>query len=143
MKYIIFNWKSYLNLKETISLSRIISSLPFSKKYKLISSPNNFFNLAIKSLFPKNTLAAQNIDFHGLGANTGSMNINHLIENKIKHSILGHSEVRSNFGDSDSIVKIKLDLCLYHKIIPIVCVGETKDIYKSKKTKLLDRKSVV
>ena len=136
MKYIIFNWKSYLNLKETISLSRIISSLPFSKKYKLISSPNNFFNLAIKSLFPKNTLAAQNIDFHGLGANTGSMNINHLIENKIKHSILGHSEVRSNFGDSDSIVKIKLDLCLYHKIIPIVCVGETKDIYKSKKTKL-------
>ena len=136
MKYIIFNWKSYLNLKETISLSRIISSLPFSKKYKLISSPNNFFNLAIKSLFPKNTLAAQNIDFHGLGANTGSMNISHLIENKIKHSILGHSEVRSNFGDSDSIVKIKLELCLSHKIIPIVCVGETKDIYKSKKTKL-------
>ena len=106
MKYIIFNWKSYLNLKETISLSRIISSLPFSKKYKLISSPNNFFNLSIKSLFPKNTLAAQNIDFHGLGANTGSMNISHLIENKIKHSILGHSEVRSNFGDSDTIVKI-------------------------------------
>ena len=136
MKYIIFNWKSYLNLKETISLSRIISSLPFSKKYKLISSPNNFFNLAIKSLFPKNTLAAQNIDFHGLGANTGSMNINHLIENKIKHSILGHSEVRSNFGDSDAIVKIKLDLCLSHKIIPIVCVGESKDVYKSKKTKL-------
>ena len=136
MKYIIFNWKSYLNLKETTSLSRIISKLPSSKKYKLISSPNNFFNLAIQSRFPKNTLAAQNIDFHGIGANTGSMNINHLIENKIKYSILGHSEVRTNFGDSDAIVKIKLDLCLSNKIIPIVCVGETKDIYKSKKTKI-------
>ena len=109
MKYIIFNWKSYLNLKETISLSKIISNLPSSKKFKLVSSPNNFFNLAIKSRFPKNTLATQNIDFHGSGANTGSMNINHLIENKIKYSIVGHSEVRSNFGDSDTIVKIKLD----------------------------------
>ena len=136
MKYIIFNWKSYLNLKETISLSKIISNLPSSKKFKLVSSPNNFFNLAIKSRFPKNTLATQNIDFHGSGANTGSMNINHLIENKIKYSILGHSEVRSNFGDSDTIVKIKLDLCLSHNIIPIVCVGETKDVYKSKKTKI-------
>ena len=136
MKYIIFNWKSYLNLKETTSLSRIISKLPSSKKYKLISSPNNFFNLAIQSRFPKNTLAAQNIDFHGIGANTGSMNINHLIENKIKYSILGHSEVRTNFGDSDAIVKTKLDLCLSNKIIPIVCVGETKDVYKSKKTKI-------
>ena len=136
MKYIIFNWKSYLNLKETTSLSRIISKLPSSKKYKLISSPNNFFNLAIQSRFPKNTLAAQNIDFHGDGANTGSMNINYLNENKIKYSILGHSEVRSNFGDSDEIVKIKLDLCLSHKIIPIVCLGETKDVYKSKKTKI-------
>ena len=136
MKYIIFNWKSYLNLNETTSLSRIVSNLTSSKKYKLISSPNNFFNLAIKSLFPGNTLANQNIDFHGLGANTGSMNISHLIENKIKYSILGHSEVRSNFGDSDAIVKIKLDLCLSHKIIPIVCVGESKDVYKSKKTKL-------
>ena len=133
MKYIIFNWKSYLNLKETTSLSKIISNLPSSKKFKLVSSPNNFFNLAIKSRFPKNTLATQNIDFHGSGANTGSMNINYLIENKIKYSILGHSEVRSNFGDSDTIVKIKLDLCLSHNIIPIVCVGETKDVYKSKK----------
>ena len=136
MKYIIFNWKSYLNLKETTSLSKIISNLPSSKKFKLVSSPNNFFNLAIKSRFPKNTLAAQNIDFHGSGANTGSMNINHLIENKIKYSILVHSEVMSNFGDSDTIVKIKLDLCLSHNIIPIVCVGETKDVYKSKKTKI-------
>jgi triosephosphate isomerase len=136
MKYIIFNWKSYLNLKETISLSKIISNLPSSKKFKLVSSPNNFFNLAIKSRFPKNTLATQNIDFHGSGANTGSLNINHLIENKIKYSILGHSEVRSNFGDSDTIVKIKLDLCLSHNIIPIVCVGETKDVYKSNKTKI-------
>ena len=135
MKYIIFNWKSYLNLKETRSLSKIISNLSKSKKYKLISSPNNFFNLNIKSSFPKNILSAQNIDFHGLGANTGSVDVSYLVENKIKYSILGHSEVRSNFGDTDLIVKNKLNLCLSNNIIPIICVGESKDIYKTKKTK--------
>ena len=36
MKYIIFNWKSYLNLKETSSLSKLIASFPQSKKHKII-----------------------------------------------------------------------------------------------------------
>ena len=36
MKYIIFNWKSYLNLKETSSLSKLIASIPKSKKHKII-----------------------------------------------------------------------------------------------------------
>ena len=135
MKYIIFNWKSYLNIRETHSLSKIISNLPKSKKYKILSSPNNFFSLKIKSLFPKNIIATQNIDIHGRGASTGSLDFSHLVENKIKYSILGHSEVRQNLGDTDAIVNKKLNLCLQNNIIPIVCVGETKNIYKSKKTR--------
>ncbi len=136
MKYIIFNWKSYLNLKETLSLSKVISNLPKTKKYKLISSPNNFFTIASKSLFPKNLLATQNIDNHGIGANTGSIDISHLVQHKIKYSLLGHSEVRYNHNETDSIVKNKLNLCLSNKITPIVCVGEAKDVYKSNKTKI-------
>ncbi len=135
MKYIIFNWKSYLNLKETLSLSKIISNLPKSKKYKILSSPNNFFHLTIRKLFPKNITATQNIDLHGLGANTGSLDVSYLTESKIKYSILGHSEVRANFNDNDLIVKDKLKHCLSNNIVPIVCIGETKDIYKSKKTR--------
>ena len=136
MKYIIFNWKSYLNLKETLSLSKLISNLTKSKKYKLISSPNNFFNLSIKSKYPENILASQNIDTHGLGANTGSTDISYLVQNKIKYCILGHSEVRTNLGDTDFIVKKKLDICLVNKVTPIVCIGESLNKYKLKKTKI-------
>ena len=135
MKYIIFNWKSYLNLKETTSLSRLIASFSKSKKHKIISAPNNFFHLLVQKKYPKNTLSAQNIDLHGLGASTGSLDISYLKENKIKYCILGHSEVRSNFKDNDQTVSKKLNLCITNNITPIVCIGESESVYKSKKTK--------
>ena len=142
MKYIIFNWKSYLNIAESMNLSKIVSKLPSTKKYKLICSPNNFYNLSLKSRYPKNIYAAQNIDLHGKGASTGSINIEDLVNNKIKYCILGHSEVRSNFGETDLIVQKKTDLCLINKIKPIVCIGEPLKIYKSKKTKVFLKKQI-
>ena len=72
---------------------------------------------------------------HGLGASTGSLDISYLKENKIKYCILGHSEVRSNFKDNDLTVSKKLNLCITNNITPIVCIGESKSVYKSKKTK--------
>ena len=80
MKYIIFNWKSYLNIAESMNLSNIVSKLPSTKKYKLICSPNNFYNLSLKSRYPKNIYAAQNIDLHGKGASTGSIDIEDLVK---------------------------------------------------------------
>ena len=77
MKYIIFNWKSYLNISESMNLSKVVSKLPSTKKYKLISSPNNFYNLTLKSRYPKNIYAAQNVDLHGKGASTGSIAVSY------------------------------------------------------------------
>ncbi len=135
MKYIIFNWKSYLNFKETISLSKIISGIKKSKKFKIISAPNNFFHLALSKKFIKNTYASQNFDLDGRGASTGSLDISYLKENKTKYVIIGHSEMRSNHGETDEIVSIKLESSIDNKLIPIVCIGESLKIYKSNKTK--------
>ena len=135
MKYIIFNWKSYLNLKESINLSKIISRFKKSNKLKIISAPNNFFHLALSKNFKKNTYATQNFDLDGRGASTGSLDVSHLIENKIKYTIIGHSEMRSNHGETDKIVSNKLEASINNKLIPIVCIGESLNIYKSKKTK--------
>lgn len=135
MKYIIFNWKSYLNLKEAVKLSKIISGFKKSKKFKIISAPNNFFHLTLSEKFKKNLYATQNFDLNGRGASTGSLDISHLIENKIKYTIIGHSEMRSNHGENDKIVSKKLELSINNKLIPIVCIGESLNIYKSKKNK--------
>ena len=135
MKYIIFNWKSYLNLKESENLSNIISKIKKSKNYKIISATNNFFYLSLSKKFKANTFAAQNFDLDGRGASTGSLDISHLIENKIKYTIIGHSEMRSNHGENDKIVSKKLELSINNKLIQIVCIGESLKVYKSKKTK--------
>ena len=135
MKYIIFNWKSYLNLKETSSLSKLIASFPQSKKHKIISAPNNFFHLSLQKKYLKNTFAAQNLDLHGLGASTGSLDVSYLKDSKVKYCILGHSEVRLNFKDTDHIVAKKLNTCISNNITPIVCIGESKSVYKLNKTK--------
>ena len=142
MKYIIFNWKSYLNLKESINLSKIISGFKKSKKFKIISAPNNFFHLSLSEKFKKNAFATQNFDLDGRGASTGSLDISHLIENKIKYTIIGHSEMRSNHGETDKTVNKKLELSIDNKIIPIVCIGESLNIYKSKKTKQFLRSQI-
>ena len=115
MKYIIFNWKSYLNLKESVKLSKIISGFKKSKKFKIISAPNNFFHLALSEKFKKNKYATQNFDLDGRGASTGSLDISHLIENKIKYTIIGHSEMRSNHGENEKIVSTKLELSINNK----------------------------
>ena len=135
MKYIIFNWKSYLNLKESENLSNIISKIKKSKNYKIISAPNNFFLLSLVKKFKKNIFAAQNFDLDGRGASTGSLDISHLIENNIKYTLIGHSEMRSNHGETDKIVHNKFELSIENKLIPIVCIGESLKVYKSKKTK--------
>lgn len=135
MKYIIFNWKSYLNLTETLKLSNLVNKLPNTKKYKFIYSPNILFTSLIKSRFPKSNLSTQNIDIFGRGANTGSIDISLIKDLKIKFSLLGHSEVRSNLLETDQLVAAKLNQCMDHQITPIVCIGETLNIYKSKKTK--------
>jgi triosephosphate isomerase len=142
MKYIIFNWKSYLNLSETLKLTKLVNKLPNSNKFKFIYSPNGLFTSLIKSHFPKSNLATQNIDIFGMGANTGSIDISLLKDLKIKFTLLGHSEVRSNLLESDNLVGTKLKQCMDHQITPIVCIGETLSIYKSKKTKSFLNKQI-
>jgi triosephosphate isomerase len=134
MKYIIFNWKSYLNLKQSEYLSNNISKIKKNKNYKIISAPNNFFHLSLSKKFKSNIFAAQNFDLDGRGASTGSLDISHLIENKIKYTLIGHSEMRSNHGETDKIVHKKFELSIESKLTPIVCVGESLKVYKSKKT---------
>ena len=45
----------------------------------------------------------------------------------VRYVIVGHSERRALFGETDAIVRLKLDAVLRHAMIPILCVGETLD----------------
>jgi triosephosphate isomerase len=70
---------------------------------------------------------AQDVSEHEAGAFTGEVSAAMLAEFGCRYAIVGHSERRQYFGDSDAIVAAKARAALNAGITPIVCVGETLD----------------
>jgi triosephosphate isomerase len=69
-------------------------------------------------------VGAQNIHFAEEGAYTGETSVGQLLAVGGTHTLIGHSERRQYFAETDEIVNMKLHTALKHSVIPIVCVGE-------------------
>jgi triosephosphate isomerase (TIM) len=69
-------------------------------------------------------VGAQNFSQWESGAYTGEISASMLHSMGITHSILGHSERRTYFGETDKVIATKVDLALKHGITPIYCCGE-------------------
>ena len=70
-------------------------------------------------------IGAQNMYFEESGAYTGEIAPNMLTEIGVKYVVLGHSERRAYFAETDEIVNKKVLKAFKHGLIPIICVGET------------------
>ncbi len=71
-------------------------------------------------------LGAQNIHWEDSGAYTGEISGPMLKEIGVRYVIVGHSERRQFFGETDETVNLRLKAAQKHDLIPILCVGETK-----------------
>lgn len=71
-------------------------------------------------------LGAQNVHWEESGAYTGEISAPMLIELGVRYVIIGHSERRQYFGETDATVNLRLKAAQKHGLIPILCVGETK-----------------
>lgn len=72
-------------------------------------------------------VGAQNMDYHESGAYTGEISPLMLLELNTTYVLIGHSERRQLFGETNQTVNLKLKAALKHGLLPIVCVGETLD----------------
>jgi triosephosphate isomerase len=72
-------------------------------------------------------LGAQNMHWEAGGAFTGEISGAMLVDSGCTHVILGHSERRHGMGETDAQVNAKLHAALAAGLIPILCLGETKD----------------
>lgn len=70
-------------------------------------------------------VGAQNMDYRDAGAFTGEISPTMLADLGVRYIIIGHSERRKLFSETDANVNLKLIAALKHKLSPIVCVGET------------------
>jgi triosephosphate isomerase len=78
-------------------------------------------------------LGAQNMHWAEKGAYTGEI-APAMLKELCEYVILGHSERRAFFGETDEGVNRKLKVALAHGLLPIVCVGETEDQYDAGQT---------
>lgn len=121
------NWKMYKTTAEAKAFAE-----EFSKLYKdtdvraAICAP--FTQLvALKEAFARTNvkLGAQNVHFEDEGAFTGEISVEMLKEIGVDYCIIGHSERREYFAETDETVNLKLKkLFSSSEIIPILCVGE-------------------
>ena len=78
-------------------------------------------------------LGAQNLHWEEKGAFTGEV-APAMVKELCNYIIIGHSERRTYFGETDQTVNKKLHAALQHDLTPIVCVGETLEEYESERT---------
>ncbi|MBQ7182796.1 MAG: triose-phosphate isomerase [Clostridia bacterium] len=72
-------------------------------------------------------VGAQNVHFMESGAYTGELSAKMLLEAGAEYVIIGHSERRTYFGETDETVNLRVKAAVKAGLIPIICVGETKD----------------
>lgn len=126
-KLIIGNWKMNMTNSEAKSLLNALK-LTVDTKNKDVAVAVPFTDMSVAFDILKDTeiaLAAQNMHYATCGAYTGEISAEMLKDFDVKYSIIGHSERRTNFYETDEIVNKKIKCAIENNIIPVVCVGET------------------
>jgi triosephosphate isomerase len=123
------NWKMNLKSTEASSLLNELLSAPYALKSHqevVFAVPAIYIPLAISTLEGKTNffVAAQNCHQKNSGAFTGEISAPMYASVGVKHIVLGHSERREYFGESDALLAEKLNAVLAINSTPIFCCGE-------------------
>lgn len=123
------NWKCNTTWSEAITLVEELTQSLADGNYSgtdIIISPPVIYLSALKSMLPSNIhLAAQNCSAHNEGAFTGEVTANMLSTAGVDYILVGHSERRSLFGETNEVVAQKVLKVLEAGLRPILCVGES------------------
>jgi len=128
------NWKMNLTVKDGLLLVKeIMGGLPSPLDCDVVIAPpfTHLVSVIEKAGNSGIQVGAQNCFHEKSGAYTGEVAIGMLAEIGVEYVIVGHSERRQIFGESNDIVRTKVNMILEAGIAPIFCCGESLDIRNS------------
>jgi len=125
------NWKMNKNYEEGLALARSLSENSVASDALMILSTPFIHLKAVGNIIkdqPHMYLAAQNCHQKAAGAYTGETSLDMLKSVGVTHVILGHSERREYFHESNELLAEKVNAVLENGLTPIFCCGERLDI---------------
>ena len=130
------NWKMNLTLTEGEALLDAINAKPHSlapNQEAIFAVPFPYISMAQAKVGAKSNVyvAAQNCSNKLSGAYTGEVSVTMLQSMCVKYVVIGHSERREYFNESNELLAQKVDICLENKTTPIFCCGEPLEIRES------------
>ncbi len=126
-KIVAGNWKMNKTPTEAVKLVNTLKPLVKSDDVDVVFCVPAIDIIPVADAVKDSNIAvgAENMYFEESGAYTGEISPGMLVDAKVKYVIIGHSERREYFAETDEIVNKKVLKAIEHKLIPIVCCGET------------------
>ncbi|KHD37538.1 Triosephosphate isomerase [Clostridium acetobutylicum] len=121
------NWKMNNTISESLKLIEELKPLVKDAKAEVVVAPTAVsLETVVNATKGTNIkVAAQNAHFEESGAFTGEISLKALEELGVSYVILGHSERRQYFNETDCALNKKVKAAFAHNITPILCCGET------------------
>ena len=144
-KVIAGNWKMYKNRDEAISFIYEVSSQVPSKDQveTVICAPAVFLRDLVKREGEDLRIGAQNMYFEDQGAYTGEISADMLTSYGVEYVVLGHSERRGLFFETDELINKKTKQAIKKGITPIVCCGESLETREAGTTEAFVSKQII
>lgn len=139
------NWKMNKTAKEAVELINGLKPLVAKSKPEVVVCVpyTDLWAVAEAVKGSKIKLGAENVSWADSGAFTGEISADMLKEIGVEYVIIGHSERRQYFGETDESVNKRLRQALVKGLKPIVCVGETLIEREKNKTKRVLKKQIL
>ncbi len=131
------NWKMFLDRESAIALAReIVDGMPKRPFIDVAIFPPAVFIEAVAKAVEGSTIAvgAQNLHYETEGAFTGEISSKMVLTSGGRVVIIGHSERRNIFGESDEFIQRKVKRALDDNLVPVLCIGEKLEQRKAGET---------
>jgi triosephosphate isomerase len=140
------NWKMHMTCAEARAFADaflpLVAKLPADREVVIAPPFTAIPTLTEALLGSRVAVSAQNVHWEEKGAFTGMISAPMLLEHGVSHAIVGHSEPRKYYSETDEQINLRARSAQAHDLIPILCVGESLDQREARETERVIHRQV-